>query len=67
MVKKSGFVGVGDWAQDFAGISDGYYIRWDISGNDTARTDDRIIADFDSRQDDDICAEPDVIADFYRS
>ena len=56
------FVGFGDWAEDFAGVSDGYGIIWDVFDDDAAASDYYVVSDCYAGHDLDAGADPYVVS-----
>ena len=59
-------VGVADLPQDAAGVADGEAVCRDVFGDDAARANDAVVTNADAGQDNNIAAEPDVVADGNR-
>ena len=59
-------VGVGDGAQNAAGVADGEAVRRDVFADDATGANDAARADGHAGQDDDAAAEPDVVFDGNR-
>ena len=56
------FVGFGDWAEDFAGVSYGYGIIGDVFDDDAAASDYYVVSDCYAGHDLDAGADPYVVS-----